>query len=91
MKIKLESIDLAKHGQLHEVSLVLKIRNLIFVVAFLEIFLKLLRFLIFHLLATFGQPYDVATFQQPNEGFHNLKRIPRFLTFGYLKSFSQLY
>ena len=91
MKIKLEPIDLAKHLQLHEISLVCKISKLIFVVAFLEISLKLMKFLIFHLLTTSGQPYDVATFQQLNEVFNKLKGTLRFLTFGYFKSLPQLY
>ena len=87
-RIELELIDLEKHVQLHEISLVCKISKLIFVVAFLEISIKLMKFLIFHVLATFGQPYDVATFQQHNEVFNKLKGTLRFLTLGYFSKSS---
>ncbi len=87
MKIKLESIDLAKHGQLHEVSLVLKIREIIFCRRIFGNFHKINEVSNFPRFDNFGQPYDDATFQQHNEVFNKLKRMLRFLTFGYLKKF----
>ena len=84
-RIELELIDLAKHMQLREISLVLKISKLILCRRIFGNFLKINEVSNFPRFDNFGQPYDDATFQQHNEVFNKLKRMLRFLNFGYFK------
>ena len=82
-RIEPELIDLAKHRQLHEISLVLKIRKLIFCRRIFGNYHKIKEVSYIPPFDNFGQPYDVAIFQQPNEVFNNLKGRLRFLSLGY--------
>ena len=84
-RIELELIDLAKHMQLHEISLICKISKLIFCRRIFRNFHKINEVSFFPRFGNFRQPYDVATFQQHNEVLNKLKRMLRFLNFGYFK------
>ena len=87
-RIEPELIDLEKHGQLHEVSLVCKISKLIFCRRIFGNSLKITEVSFFPPFGNFRQPYDVATFQKHNEVFNKLKRTLVFLTLGYFQKSS---
>ena len=87
-RIEPELIDLEKHGQLHEVSLVCKISKLIFCRRIFGNYHKINEVSFFPRFGNFRQPYDVATFQQHNEVFNKLKRTLVFLALGYFQKSS---